>query len=181
MRWSDITPEQRKRIVDAAATRLAVSDDEDAEVPAVTQTTIADLADYARGRRMRRSEAEIRMALRTDPAMRDAFDRLFDHYAKVSIPLAMAASSGEVRRRRQADMGVEIEWIESSAEPNTMFVRIHAPSSIRPVSELIMRGEEGEMRKITLVDDGDEIEVLVDRDSLEFTMLVSEGTKLWLR
>jgi hypothetical protein len=184
MRWIDITPERRRVIVEAAAARLATADDE-ADQPLTAQyVTVADLADYARGRPLRQAGATlaaIRMALRTDAAFREAFDRLFDQYAKVSIPFAAAASSGTVSKRRQADLGAEIEWFDSSVEPNTMFVRVHAPEWMRPVKELVIRGEDGDMRTIALVDDGDEIEVLVDRNSLEFSLLVNESSKLWLR
>jgi hypothetical protein len=113
--------------------------------------------------------------------MRETLDRLLDRYAKVSVPIAAAASSGVARRRRHAGLGVEIEWLESSAEPNTIFVRVHAPVSMRPVKELVLRGADGEMRSIALVDDGGDIEKLVDRRSVEFTLLVDEASKLWLR
>jgi len=180
MRWSEIPPQRQSAIVEAAAMHLAAGDEDGQETP-VSRVTVADVADYARGTRSRLSDAALRSALRADPAMRSAFDALLDRYAILSVPLAAAASSGEPGRRRHVEAAVEIEWLQSSAEPNTMFVRVHAPASMRPLSELVLRGEDGALGVIRLVDDGDEIEVLVERGSPEFALLVDEGSNLWLR
>jgi hypothetical protein len=187
MRWIDITPSRRQAIINAAAARLALDDmtddtiEDNAPASGAGAVTIADLSDYARGRALRRSEESIRSAVRTDLVMRRACDRLLDRYSKVGIPLAAAASSGAIKKRRQVELGAEVEWLESSAEPNTVFVRVHVPPSMRPVKELILLGPDGDLRGIRLLDEGDEVEVLVERNSVEFGLLVNEASKLWLR
>lgn len=179
MRWCDLSSERQRAVVAAAAARLSAN--RELDPGALDQVTIADLADYARGRPLRQPEAAIRLTLRREPVMRHALDLLLDRYASVSLPLAAAASTGATRRRRQADIGVEVEWLESSVEPNTVFVRVVAPASVRPVRELILRGHDGDVRAIALEDAGDAIEVLLDRRSPEFVLLQDEESKLWLR
>lgn len=182
MKWSHITPERREEIVASAALRLTLDDRVVDPQAAGDRVTVADVADYARGRPLRRADLSISDAVRGDTALRDALDVLLDRYASVAIPLAAAAaSSGPSGRRRHAEMGVDIEWQHSSAEPKTVFVRVHAPAAIRPLREIVMRGEDGDVRTIALVDDGDEIETLIDAHSLEFGLLVNENSKLWLR
>jgi hypothetical protein len=183
MRWNDIAPERKTAIIESAAAQLTVDDDEARLRAPVDRVTVADLADFARGRPLRCGQPALQQALRADLVMRETFDLLFDRYALVSLPPAIAASSGAPRRRRQADAQVEVEWVQSSAEPDTVFVRVYAPSRMRPVSHLMLRGDDGTLCKIALADDGAEevIEALVDRRSPEFHLLQNEAARLWLQ
>ncbi|MGE3959589.1 MAG: hypothetical protein AB7H96_22935 [Vicinamibacterales bacterium] len=175
-----MTSEHRHAIITRAATRLALADE--GMAPADSgRVTVADLADYARSRPARTPTTALRSALRADPALREALDRLLDHYATIGIPKAMAASSGPIGRRRQAEMGVEVEWAESSVEPNTLIVRVLAPPRMRPVHELVLRGDDGDLQSITFIDEGEEVEALIDRRSAAYVLLSADSSKLWLR
>lgn len=183
MSWNNLSPEDREAIILRAALRVAIAHAEPAPEPRV-RVTMADLADYARGLARRPSAHAVNAAI-SDPTMFNALDRLLNRYSKVQVPLQAAAAvkppegSEERGRRRYAAHEVEIEWVTSSADVSAAFVRVHVPDWMRPLKQIVVR-VGGEVAEIALVDDGSELELLMDRHSPAFRMLVDEASDLWL-
>lgn len=177
MKWNDLSADARQAVIRGAAARLAFAEEMD-EDAADERVTVADLADYARNRLTRVSFDAIRRAV-ADPRMGQTFDGLLDRYASI-IPLASAASSDEILTRRTED-GVEVKAVPSSAQPNTIFVRLQVPATKGRVRELVMRAPDGELQVIPLGDGGEKIQVLIDRNSAEFRVLGNDESKMWLK
>lgn len=182
MKWNEITADQKLTVLQKAAVRYQL-DEEASPAGNVTanRLTNADLVALARGMPTVAPASVIKFAMRTDPALRHRFDRILDRYSRLRVPNAAAASDGLSSRRRDPSTGLEIEWVESTAEPNSVFVKVLAPPSMRPASRLLLRDGD-EFAIIALNDDGqdDLIEVLIARDSDEFRLLSKRDSLLWL-
>lgn len=183
MKWNEISIERQSEILQNAAARFLVDED----VPATEQDVIvssvtnAELVAYALGRPLTQPESRLKLALRMNADLRRRFDRIMNRYAKSAVPFAAAASHGTISKRRDPDTGLEVEWVGSSAEPNSIFVKVLVPDSMRPASRLLLRkGEEIEV--IPLEDDGEDdmIEVLISRDSDQYTLLSDPDSLLWV-
>src|SRR5262245_51049031 len=164
MRWIELTPEQRDEIVGVAAAMLVADGDDVLEEEARRRITVADLADYARGLPLRKSEAALRLVLMRDAGMREAFSLLLGRFGGVPLPFPVAASdmTAPTRRRDEAS-GTEVAWFQSSADENTVFVRISAPNRTQPLSTLTLLGTDGQVAIIRLDDYGGDVEVLLER------------------
>lgn len=181
MRWIEATPEQRDYIVGLAATMLVADGDEALEEEAGRRITVADLADYARGRPLRKSEAALRLILMRHAAMRGAFSQLLARFGGVTLPFPVAAADVAPARRQDTATGTEVAWLQSSADENTVFVRISAPATMRPLSTLTLFGTDGQVAIIRIDDDGGDVEVLLERNSPEFSLLSDQDAEFFLR
>ncbi len=182
MRWNEISSEDQQLILQNAAARVSIDDTTDTGSNVVSyRVSNADIVRYARGERNSVSSAQLKMAFRSNPQLRLRFDRLISKYAKFSVPLAAAAAAGETARRRDPQTGLEIEWVASTADPNSIFVRVAIPASARPASRLILRKDD-DIKVIHLDDEGDDelLEVLIDRKSLEYRLLSDLDSLLWV-
>jgi len=179
MKWNELSAEARQAVIRGAAARLAFAEDME-EQGADDRATVADLADFARGRRTRVPFEAIRRAV-ADPRLRQTFDHLLDRYAVSSLPHAAAAAGGGGARMRRTEDGIEIHVVPSSAQPSTIFVRLQLPAAKASVRELVMVAPDGELEVISLGEGGQKIQVLIERDSPEFRVLDNDDTKLWLR
>jgi hypothetical protein len=182
MKWNDLGPQEQERVI-ALAAALHDAREPLPELAAIAnRVTPAGLADYARGARTAPSLAAIRFALRTDPTLNPLLEQLLDHFAEATVPLAAAASSGTISKRRDPGTGLEITLAISSAEPSTVIMRLDAPGSLRPLHRLVVRGEDGETAEITVDDTGEDdvLELLIGRDSIEFRLLTDEDSRIWL-
>ena len=183
MKWRELSEDVQEKSLEAAARRFdnrVVFDDEDTP-PLSNIVTFVDIARFARGDALDKSTTQINFAMRTNARLRMLFDSMMADSAATEIPMAAAASSGHITLRRDLETGVEVQLVASQAEPNTIFVRVTAPDSMRPLQRLVVRSGD-EMEVLLLQDEAEDdiVEVLVDRASLAFRLIQEPESQLWI-
>jgi hypothetical protein len=142
--------------------------------------TFAMLYDYANDPSGELDEPT-QAALRRNPQLARALDRLIAKTTTWHLPRAIAASSGLISRREAA--GCVISFRESQADPRQIYVIIEIEESLRGGPRaLFVRTSDSSYRKFALPEpDGGTIQILTTSDSDLVRILQDVDSEIFLR
>ena len=128
-----------------------------------------------------RQDADLVGALRTNPKLGEAFQRILDRTARHRMPRVAAASPGVITSRDGT--GCRIRFQESRAEPDQTYIIIELLDADAPSpGHMFVVDEAGQITKFALpaVRNG-VIQFLVERDSALLAGLLDIKSEVYLR